>query len=255
MTNIYLRVPTYVAQFYRGRDMDRPMDEQEPVVFCEYQHEHILMKHTLQLIPETEQTNSWCYSHRAWKYIMAGKPPTGEKQVLKRDAQQWPSVREICMLIGEKNTQKLDGYDYLCIQIPREVLMGDEIRRTNASYSLAPKAAMSLQRLLRDEYVHTFLDWLVQDRRYCNAAGINRRIGTTIERFFERYYISIGKERTERDSMLRMGRRWIEQAKLLPNDRVDFSATDIHYVDEKEEERKDRFNFEKEIEKELCEQS
>ena len=37
MSNIYLRVPTYVAQFYRGRDVTNRLSEFQPVEFSSFQ--------------------------------------------------------------------------------------------------------------------------------------------------------------------------------------------------------------------------
>jgi len=252
MANIYLRIPTYVAQFYRGLDDKKPLDCQEPYEFCRFQHEYLVMKNSLVLINESDQRDPWCFSQRAWNNILRGKSPTGGPAVLKRDADEWPTISEICTLLGEKNVQKMEGYDYFCIQMPPEVMMGDIIRRTNGSYSLRRPEAMMMVRLLRDEFIHVFLDWLIQDRRYCNRVGIHRPIGTTIERFFERYHIFIGTSKKERDSMYRMGRRWLEDAHLLPNDRVDFSDSDIHYEGERERELADHFDFVAEIDREMA---
>lgn len=249
MANIYLRVPTYVAQFYRGLDATRQMSEFEPYKFCEFQHEYIWMKNMLRLIPETEQTSSWCYSQRAWNNMLGGKSPAGGKIILHRDRTVWPSINEICAMTGEKKIQKMDGYDYLCLQMPQDVVYGNQLHHTNGSYNLSAKNAIALQRLLRDEFVHTFLDWLIQERRYCNQIGLHREIGQTIERFFERYYIFIGATLKERDSMYRMSRRWVDQARILPNDRVDFSNSDIHYISERESERLEPMDFEREIDK------
>ncbi len=253
MANIYLRVPTYVSQFYRGLDDKHVLGEFDPIVFCDFQHEFILMKNSLQLVTEADQlqSNSWCYSQRAWRNMLSGKPPAGGMPILSRDPEQWLTMQELCTLLGEKNVQKMDGYDYLCIQIPTEVLLGDVIRRTNASYNLMPKEAMAMSRLLRVSYIHTFLDWLIQDRRHCNKIGLYRPIGVTIERFFERYYIYVGKDKKERESMYRMSRRWIEAANIMTNDRVDFSKTDLGYVSDKEMEQLEHYDFINEIENEM----
>lgn len=246
MPNIYLRVPSYVAQFYRAIDPNRRLSENEPYQFCQFQHEYILMQNTLTLIPETEQTCTWCYSQRAWRNIMQGKPPTGGRAVVQRDPAQWVDTKDLCAIIGEKSVSKMEAYDYLCIEIPTDIALGDQMRKTNGSYSLKQRDAIQLQELLRDEFVHTFLDWLIQDRRYCNRMGLRREIGTTIERFFERYYIFIGTNKRERESMYRMGRRWIEKARILPNDRIDFGE-DMTFVTDREQQEADNFNFEGEI--------
>lgn len=165
---------------------------------------------------------------------------------MQRDPQTWPDTKDLCAIIGEKSVKKMEAYDYLCIEMPNDVMMGDQLRHTNGSYSLRQHDAIELQCLLRDEYVHTFLDWLIQDRRYCNQMGIRRQIATTIERFFERYYIFVGTNKTERESMYRMGRRWIEKAYACPNDRIDFGE-DLTFVTDAEMAQRDKFNFIEEI--------
>lgn len=247
MANIYLRMPTYVAQFYRALDGNHLLSETEPYEFCEFQHEYILMKNQLLLIPEDQQTCSWCFSQRAWNNILAGKAPTGGPVIISRSKGQWPTTGELCGLVGWKSVKKLDAYDYLCIAMPKEVIFGGEVRRTNASYSLRQTEAMKLQRLLRDEFKHTILDWIIQDRRYCNKVGIRREIGSTIERFFERYYITIGSNKKERETMYKLVRRWLDEAHLLTNDRVDFSDSDIHYVSERESNHREKNDFNTDI--------
>ena len=39
MPNIYLRVPVYVAAFYRNRDEDHPLDVWSPIIFEDYTFE------------------------------------------------------------------------------------------------------------------------------------------------------------------------------------------------------------------------
>ena len=155
-------------------------------------------------------------------------------------------ITDITMIVGFM----MEAYDYLAIELPPDVMLGDEVRKTNGSYSLKQRDAIHLQEMLRDEFVHTFLDWLIQDRRYCNRLGLRREIGTTIERFFERYYIFIGTNKRERESMYRMGRRWIEKARVLPNDRIDFGE-DMTFVTEREQQEADDFDFVGEINTEL----
>jgi hypothetical protein len=208
------------------------------------------MRNTLTLIPETEQNCTWCYSQRAFNNILRGIPPTGGKAVIQRDQQEWITTKELCAIIGEKSVAKMEAYDYLALEMPPDVMLGDEVRKTNGSYSLKQRDAIHLQELLRDEFVHTFLDWLIQDRRYCNRLGLRREIGTTIERFFERYYIFIGTNKRERESMYRMGRRWIEKARILPNDRIDFGE-DMTFVTEREQQEADSYDFVGEINTEL----
>lgn len=43
MPNIYLRVPQYVAAFYRHRDDEHPLGEFDPVEFAAFTHEAIVI--------------------------------------------------------------------------------------------------------------------------------------------------------------------------------------------------------------------
>ena len=236
MANIYLKVPTYVAQFYRGRDADNRLTEFDPVEFSEFEHESVMIGYGLMLIPEPQQTNTACYSQRAWKNILSGKPPTGGKRLIVRDPEVWPTAQEICTLTGDKKIQRMDGYDYLCIAMPREIYRGKQVRQTNGSYSLPFKEANTIASMLRNNFMHLFLDWFVQERRWCNKNGVWRDIGTVIEHFFDRYQIQIGGDRKERDTMRRLAYRWIDHTKMLPNDRIQFDWDDLFSLDPKEEE-------------------
>ena len=240
MANIFLRVPTYVAQFYRGREVKNPLSEMQPVEFSPFQHEHVLMSATLQLESDLGPINSACFSQRAWRNIMQGKQPQGGKRILTRDDDQWPTINEICMLTGEKKIQRMDGYDYLCIEMPRQIVVGRQYKQTNPSFTLPPSAATDLQRMLRYEFIRIMLDWIRQERYFCNKAGIRRELAMMVDHFFYHYGMVLGTNQKDRDSMRRMAARWIEDAKMLPNDGVDFGVTeDLDYIYEYEEGNRD----------------
>ena len=153
MANIYLRVPTYVAQFYRGREVQHPLSENDPVEFSPFQHEHVLMSACLQLDTDINSHSSACFSQRAWRNILQGKQPHDGKRILTRDEEVWPTMQEICMLTGEKKIQRMDGYDYLCIEMPKHIVVGRQYKQTNPSFTLPPTAATDLQRMLRNEFI------------------------------------------------------------------------------------------------------
>lgn len=239
MANIYLRVPTYLAQFYRGREVKHPLAETEPIVFSPFQHEHVLMCACLQIDTEVEPTSN-CFSQRAWRNILQGKQPQGGKRVLNRDEDEWPTMQEICMLTGEKKIQRIDGYDYLCIEMPKQILVGRQYKPTSASFTLPATAANDLQRKLRYEFIRILLDWIRQERFFCNQQGIRRDLTMIVDHFFYHYNMVIGTNGKDRDSMRRMATRWLEEAKILPNDGVDFGdAEDLQYVYERETENQD----------------
>lgn len=238
MANIYLRVPTYVAQFYRGRDPKHPMAENDPVVFSEFQHEHVLMASALMYSETQDSRRTLCFSQREWKNMMRGKTPDGSQQILRRDPQEWLNTKEVCLLTGERTNSKTGGYDYLCIEIPRVIVVGQQLVSTNASFTLTAAAAAQLAQMIRSEFIRVFLDWVRQERFWCNQQGIRRTISTVIDHFFYHYNICIGTNGRDRDTMRRMASRWIEEAQTLPNDRLPWEDEDAQYVylDEKEQQ-------------------
>lgn len=240
MANIYLRVPTAMAQFYRHREVKNPLSEFEPVKFSAFQGEYILMSNFLQLDVGGDLTHAACFSQRAWRNILQGKLPTGGKRVMNRNETEWPTMREICMLTGDKKIQRLEGYDYLCIEIPKEVLVGRQYKPTSGSFTLPPSAANSMVSLLRNFFIFILLDWVRQERHFCNFHGISlkkRNLTMMIDHFFYYYDICIGTNGKDRESMRRMAIRWIEEAQMLPNDGVNFAdADDLEYIYKSEQE-------------------
>lgn len=240
MPNIYLRVPQYVAAFYRHRDDEHPLGEFDPVEFAAFTHEAIVIASSLMLIDNPAEQSALCYSQRVWNNILNGKAPTGGKKILQRDPKEWPSLQELCALHGRSFNEREPAFDYLCIKIPREIPFNGAIRKTNASYSLHFEAARKLTTLLRNEFYHVFADWCIQDRRASNMRGIKRGRGEMLERFLTQYDIPVSADEREKDSLRRMANRWFEKAMILPNDRLDFKSEYLYHVSEDEVEREKR---------------
>ena len=253
MSNIYLKVPLYVAAFYRNRDDSNPLGPFDAVEFPSFSHEAVVIAASLMFVDNYEEQSSLCYSQRVWNNILNGKPPTGGKRILQRDATEWPTMTEICALHGRSVSDREEAFDYLCIRIPREIVIDGVIKRTNSSYTLRFLSARKLVTMLRNEFYHTFADWCIQDRRHCNMVGIKRDRGEMLERFLTQYDIPVSADAHEKDSLRRLANRWFEKAMLLPNDRIDFHSDYLHHVSddeiEKEKRRRKRMKVKADIKK------
>lgn len=253
MSNIYLRVPQYVAAFYRNRDDAHQLSPFEAVEFAPFTHEAAVMAASLMLIDNYSEQSSLCYSQRAWNKILQGKSPVTGKKILKREADDWPTINELCALHGRPLNDRESVFDYLCIAIPREIAINGRIHRTNASYTLTFSSARKLASLLRNEFYHVFADWCIQDRRHCNMIGIKRERGEMLERFLAQYDIPVSVDEHEKDSLRRMANRWFERAFVLPNDRLDFNSDFLTHVSDdeftKERLRRKRMKVKKDIKK------
>ena len=239
MPNIYLKVPTYVAQFYRGRNPKSTLTEFDPVDFLPTSYEYMLMQSTLVI---TEgMTAHWpaCFSQREWKNMLQGRPAQGGKKILFRDENEWLSTREVCALIGDTTNNKTDGFDYLCIACPKQAIIGQQVAKVNSTYSLTRIVANQLTTILRSEFIRVLLDWIRQERFYCNQRGIQRSTVLMIDHFFYHYGILVGTNGKDIDSMRRMAVRWLEEALTLPNDRVDWEDEEAQYIYNKEQAEQD----------------
>ena len=218
MSNIYLRVPTYVAQFYRGRDVTNRLSEFQPVEFSPFQQEYALMSTSLMLISEQSMEHVICFSQRMWNNILNGRKPQGGKAMLKRDPTEWPSVDEVNFLTDVTRNKKTDGFDYLCIAAPKTIAMGGQYKNVTNSYTLPFRQANGLVKLLRSDFVRILLNWVRKELALCDLRGIERDVIMCIDHFFYHYNMCLGTNGTDRDSMRRMAMRWIEDARMLADD-------------------------------------
>lgn len=233
MANIYLRVPTYVAQFYRGRDVNNRLSEFQPVQFSLFQQETAIMSISLMMVSEQSIDHTACFSERMWKNLLSGRNPQGGKILLKRDPQEWPTMDEVNFLTGMTRNKKTDGFDYLCIATPKTIVIGGEFRQVNNSYTLPFRQANGLVKQLRREFVRILLNWVMKEQALCDLRGVQRDVVTCIDHFFYHYNMCLGTNGTDRDSIRRMAMRWIEDAKMLADDIED---EDVLYEYDKEKD-------------------
>ena len=231
MANIYLKVPTYVAQFYRGRDVSNRLTEFQPVEFSQFQQEMAIMETGLILVPEQQMDHTVCFSERMWKNMLNGRRPQGGKTQLKRDPQEWPTMDEILYLTDQQRNKNTDGFDYLCIQAPKSVVIGGQYKTVTTSYTLPFRQANALVKQLRREFVRILLNWTKKELALCDLRGVERDVIMCIDHFFYHYNMCLGTNGTDRDSMRRMAMRWLEDARMLADD---INDEDVLFEYEKE---------------------
>lgn len=234
MANIYLKLPTVVAQWYRGRYKE-PLTEFQPVIFSPYQTEDAIIAADIMLVPESASDHAACFSQRMWNNILHGRPPQGGKVLLKRDVTEWPTIDEICFLVDGKRNKKTDGFDYLCIQAPKAVAVGRSYKQVTASFTLTAGGAAELVRYMRREFIRVLLHEICEEVALNDKRGIRRDIMSCIDRFFYRNNMCIGTNTKDRDSMRRMAVRWMDEARMLGQNVKD---EDVLYVYEREKNAK-----------------
>ena len=215
MPKMYVRVPGYVAGFFRGRNDDYQLKEFDAYEFPDHDDLMLFLEHHLRLIPEQNQS-VFCLSERAFNHILHGKQPGGGKQVLNRNPEEWPTMREICALTGKFVTDKQDSSDYLCIAIPKEILDGGRLHRTNGSYALPKKEAERFVGYLKQEFKREFEAFCEVDEMNCLENGINRSDVDRMERFFANYNMPISVDNKDRESLRKLMFRMRKRKNIQP---------------------------------------
>lgn len=234
MANIYLKVPTAVAQWYRGRYRTPALGEMEAVELSAYQEEMAIIAADIMLVPERQMDHTLCFSERMWRNILNGRPPQGGKALLKRDVQDWPTMEEVNFLTDSAKNKKNDGYDYLCIAAPKQIVLDGRYRSVTTSYTLTQPGASQLARCMRTEFIRVMLHEILAEIALNDKRGIKRDMMSCIDRFFYRNNMCLGTNTRDRDSMRRMATRWMEEAKLLGKDVKDEYVLHVY---EKEREQ------------------
>lgn len=231
MPNIYLKVPTYVAQFYRNRDIGHPLTEFQPVIFSPFQVESVIMNTWLMMGSENVIEHTACFSQRIWNNMLNGKLPQGGRIMLKRDPQEWLTMDEVTTLTQQKRNNKTDGFDYLCIETPKAVIVGQHYKQVTPSYTLPFTAANDMIRRLRQEFIRVLVEWIRKEIAYCDIQGIQRDVTMCVDHFFFHYNMCLGTNNSDRDSMRRMAKRWMEDSRILTDSITD---EDVLFVYESE---------------------
>lgn len=198
------------------------LTEFQPVEFSPYQTEHVMMSSWLVLVNESESDTTACFSERMWKNILSGRKPQGGKVLIKRDPQQWPSMDEINLLTGVPRDKRSDGYDYLCIEAPRTILVGRRYKQVTTSFTLPQSAANEMAKTMRLEFIRMLVKFIKDELSYCDIKGIEREITMCVNHFFFHYNICLGTNMKDRDTMRRIGlpdgwrrrRYWLRTSRL-----------------------------------------
>lgn len=244
MANIYLKMPWYVACHFRGREEKRQLTEWEPVKFNDFNHEYRVLLDNCRRIPEQNQSPI-CYSQRAWQNILRGRKPDGSRLILNRDPETWPDAKETATLTGVKMTPRHHASDYLCIEIPREVYIGDRPYRTNQSYCLDKDAAYFLSAMLSDRFAHEYTQFVEKDIRNAAALGFKRKQMEAVERYFVQYNFPDIIDPQLRESLRRQHTRMMNRGHAKPRYMLQFdegAEQFLEHVSEADQKRIDENN-------------
>lgn len=233
MAYIALRVPWYVAAYYRGREEDNQLSEWDPVEFSDYTHEYMVLENNLRYTPGQIQSRN-CFSQRSWQNILHGKNPDGSRMIIQRNAKEWPTIQEVSTLIGAACHGKQAGSEYLLIRMPREVYYNKHVYRTTPDYCLSYDAGTYLSSMITRKFCYEYLEWTEYRKEFARKQGVKAKTIDIVEMFFTQFNFPVAILPTERESLRRMHTRWLTNAKKRPAYHYNFDDKDFleHISDE-----------------------
>ena len=194
MPNVYLRVPHYVASYFRNKNRSQriavggviSIDPSDPL------YATLVDKLTCN---STSVNQGYCFCARQWKRMMMGHAPneTNLKKppMLKEFEDELTlSDDEVAILSGLSAPRNSDKGEYLCIAVPREICKFGQQFIVNEHWQLTDHGAKAMRLMMTNEFWRALFSYLdtrremlsnVRDRKFVVIEGL--------ESFMERYDI------------------------------------------------------------------
>lgn len=235
MGNIYLRINSLYADYYRGEDSNNLLLCSDPYVFTPGTHPYNLLIRGLHFTTINEQIVRGCFSQNTWKTMCIGKSPVSSSKVLNRNPDTWLTSEEVCLLTNTTNNDKLNSSDFLCIEIPKQIYREGRFYPTNDNYALDRSSAAALRKFLIANFKSVFYDWYLANKRVEEELNVNRTNIDLYERFLEAHNIRGSRTGKERDSLRKMLERKLapKNCKRSLKELKNMEALRIIYTDEK----------------------
>lgn len=210
MASIYLRLPHYVAAYFRNRDEANPIKLGGQITFGRSEPFFYLLKKGVFCNSHELVSRKGCFCERQWRRMMRGDAIytiDGEDAprhgVLKPSHMDTLNDSEVALLTGVTCRTGDDAHEYLRITLPSEVYMKEKMVRPTAQWQLTNAATSQLINELTAEFWRAFFSYIDRDNTYCSLHGIDRSITERIERFMLKFDIRCSADYHERKNLKR----------------------------------------------------
>lgn len=230
MANCYLRVPYYVASYFRNKSRDESLpvgsvieiDPSEPLYGELYDQIHCNTSGTIN------RARSFCA--RQWNQMMQGyainkgsiRKTKANRVLTERVDELTLTDSEVSLLSGLDIPRNEDSGEYLCLRMPDEVRRNGQLRPVNAHWQLSTRGAKRIRRMMIDEFWRAFYCYTDRFRSYCEMEGRSYSPMEGLERFMERYDIRNSADNHEKNMLKRNMNRKRIAFKFTPDDYVEY---------------------------------
>lgn len=226
MPNIYLRVPHYVASYFRNKNRDNRIavggviriDASDPI--------HAVLT-AMATSNSTYINRGYCFSTKQWKRMMQGYSllTLGKKmKPLLSSTEDELSLNdeEVALLSGLPVPKNNDTGEYLCIALPKEVCKDGELLSTNDYWQLTVNGAFNVRKMLVNEFWVAMYSYMDKRREMCaNTRDRKFSVIECLESFFERFDIRNSPDQHEIQTIKRNLNRKRQAFKYTSDDYVE----------------------------------
>lgn len=199
MANCYLRVPNYVAAYFRNRDVSKKIPVGGVLNFdssTKLSNVFVNMIHSNNsesIVP----MGSFC--ERQWRRMLRGntiytinseRPPEGKTIPLSRH--EWLSDKEVSVLAGISKKPRNDEGEYLCLKLPSEVYINNKPYKVNGQWQLMNGGEKRMILLMTEEFWRAAFLYIRSYRKWCSEKKMKTSYIESLQQFMR--YIGINSE-------------------------------------------------------------
>lgn len=221
MANFYIRVPHYVASYFRNIDRENPIPVGGVVKIESGTPLWDVMSGALCCNSNNVVHKNYCFTSKQWQKMMKGNRLVGKVVLKNREDELTLNDDEIKVLAGLPIPRNDNTGEYLCVAMPREVYHNGRIVATSTQWFLSPRGAGEVRKKMVEEFWRALLAY--QDRRHDVCANKRQKFVAIecLESFLARYDIRNSLDNKERDALKRNMNRKRKSFKFSTDDYIE----------------------------------
>lgn len=210
MANFYLRVPHYVASYFRNKDQQKPIPVGGVIRIEDTNPLWPILSVMIHSNDKDTVIPNGCFCERQWRKMLHGNvlgsavgkhiPINKSLNLLESNTL---SDEEVSILSGIPTRKGEDFGEYLCVKLPNEVYSKNRIVKTTTQWQPSCAGAKRLIAVMTDEYWRVFFNYMDKERDWCISHDLDRSVMESIERFINRYNIRNSTDNKEKMTLKR----------------------------------------------------
>lgn len=224
MARMYVRVPHYVAAYYRNRNERKPVAVGGSVSLENEPQLYDMLLYGLVRNPREEIVKEGCFCDRMWRKMMRGQSLVsnnkGKRTSIKRNPKEMltdAEIRELCQLPAAHNEE---ADEYLCIELPPYIYRNGMQIAIDGQWQLRSRTLQTFCGAMRKSFWNTCMTYIEEFLSAGKKQGYKHSVMEGIERFMMRYDIRSNESNKEK---MTLKRNYYRQLRYRQQHRFDYT--------------------------------